>query len=101
MGIGLLFSAISLTLWALLFLVRTAFKKPANASTKSVQFKEVSSNLRLDEVALMKSILNSSGIVYAVYGESFGTIRAVPSVIRLVVREDQYEDALELLKDFM
>ena len=42
-----------------------------------------------------------SRIIYAVYGESFGTMRTVPSVIRLVVREDQYEEALALLKDFM
>ncbi len=64
-------------------------------------FKEITSNLRQDEISLIKSILDARGIVYAVQGESFGTIRQVPSTIRLMVEEDQYEDALVLLKDFL
>ncbi len=67
----------------------------------SVKFKEVTSNLRQDEIGIIKSILDARGIVYSVQGETFGSMRSVPSAIRLVVQENQYSEALELLKDFM
>lgn len=64
-------------------------------------YREVTSNLRQDEISLIKSILDARNIDYAVHGESFGTLRQVPSTIKLVVAEDQYEDTLDLLKDFL
>ncbi len=66
-----------------------------------MKYKEVTSNLRQDEIAIIKSILEGSGIVHAMQGETFGSIRQVPGAIRLMVQENQYEDALILLKDFM
>ena len=63
--------------------------------------KEITSNLRQDEISLIKSILDARGINYAIQGESFGTIRQVPSAIRLLVAEEQRLEALELLKDFI
>lgn len=76
-------------------------KLPADDQQPSIKFKEVTSNLRQDEIAIIKSILEANGIVFAVQGEIFGSIRAVPSSIRLMVQESQYEDVLEILKDFM
>ena len=64
-------------------------------------YREVTSNLRQDEISIIKSILDARGIDYAVQGESFGTLRQVPSAIKLVVIENQYEQTLELLKDFV
>ncbi len=66
-----------------------------------IKYKEVTSNLRQDEIAIIKSILEARGIVYAVQGETFGSIRQVPSAIRLVVQESQYADTIELLENFM
>ncbi len=66
-----------------------------------MKFKEVTSNLRQDEIAIIKSILEARGIAYAVQGETFGSIRQVPSAIRLVVQENQYTETLELLENFM
>ena len=66
-----------------------------------MSYREVTSNLRQDEISLIKSILDARGIQYAVQGESFGTLRQVPSAIRLVVDETQYQETLELLKDFL
>ena len=66
-----------------------------------MKYKEVTSNLRQDEIAIIKSILEARDIGYSVQGETFGSIRQVPSAIRLMVQENQYEDALELLQDFM
>ncbi len=67
----------------------------------AIKYKEVTSNLRQDEIAIIKSILEARGIVYAIQGETFGSIRQVPSAIRLVVKENQYADILELLENFM
>ncbi len=67
----------------------------------AIKYKEVTSNLRQDEIAIIKSILEARGIVYAVQGETFGSIRQVPSAIRLVVQESQYTDTLESLENFM
>ncbi len=66
-----------------------------------MRYKEVTSNLRQDEIAIIKSILEARDIVYSVQGETFGSIRQVPSAIRLMVQESQYEQALDLLADFM
>ncbi len=63
--------------------------------------KEVTFNLRQDEIAIIKSILKARNIVYSIQGETFGSIRQVPSAIRLMVQEDQYDQALELLQDFL
>lgn len=64
-------------------------------------YKEVTSNLRQDEISIIKSILDARKINYAVQGETFGTLRQVPSAIRLMVDENQLQDAEELLKDFL
>ena len=77
------------------------FELPMEEKSGFVRYKEVTSNLRQDEIAMIKSILEARGIVYAIQGEKFGSIRQVPSAIRLVVQESQYDDALDLLSDFM
>lgn len=74
---------------------------PLEKESAFIKYKEVTSNLRQDEIAIIKSILEARGIVYAIQGEAFGSIRQVPSTIRLVVQESQYDDVLELLADFM
>lgn len=76
-------------------------QKLPQKGTASVKYKTITSNLRQDEISFIKSMLTARGIAFAVQGELFGTIRQVPSTIRLVVAENQYEEALALLKDFM
>ncbi|WP_022666955.1 putative signal transducing protein [Desulfospira joergensenii] len=66
-----------------------------------MKYKEVTANLRQDEISIIKSILEARGIDYTIQGESFGTIRQVPSAIKLMVNEIQYQDSLELLSDFL
>ncbi|MCP3871952.1 MAG: DUF2007 domain-containing protein [Desulfobacteraceae bacterium] len=74
---------------------------PTDKKPVSIKYKEVTSNLRHDDIIVIKSILEANGIIFSVQGELFGAIRGVPSTIRLMVQESQYEDTLELLKDFM
>jgi hypothetical protein len=74
---------------------------PSETKPHFTKYKEVASNLRRDQIIIIKSILEARGIVYFVQGESFGTICAVPSAIRLLVQESQYNEALKLLEDFI
>jgi len=74
---------------------------PTDKKPVSIKYREVTSNLRHDDIIVIKSILKANDIIFSVQGELFGAIRGVPSTIRLMVQESQYEDTMKLLKDFM
>lgn len=68
---------------------------------KNVDYKEVTSSLRQDEISIIKSILDATEINYVIHGESFGTMYNIAGTSRLMVDKDEYENAIELLKDFL
>lgn len=79
-------------------LVKKAF---AENIQENVEYKEVTSSLRQDEVSIIKSILNATEIKYVIHGESFGTMYNISGTNRLMVDKNEYENILELLKDFL
>ena len=64
-----------------------------------VEYEEVLSTNNPGDVALLKSILDAEGITYYLQGEYVApyVYHAIP--IRLMVRKDQIEKAIEILKD--
>ena len=54
----------------------------------------------MGDVALIKSILEDSGIEYYAYGENFLAVRPLLEPVKFFVNENQLEDAKEQLKDF-
>lgn len=51
------------------------------------------------DIAIIKSILDSEGINYYFIGENFGGIYPMATAPKLMVVEDQAEEAKEILKD--
>lgn len=64
-----------------------------------VNLKEVLATYSPADVAFLKSLLESEGISYFFKGEHFMYMRPLADPVRLMVREDQVEETLELLKD--
>lgn len=71
---------------------------PAAAEPELVEFEEILQTYNAADVAFIKSLMESEGIVYVFQGDSFNQI---PSVIpaRLLVRKDQVDLAREVLQD--
>ena len=72
---------------------------PPEPEPEFVNFKEVLATYNPADVAFLKSLLESEGIQYFFKGEHFMYMRPLADPVRLMVREDQVEAALELLKD--
>ena len=49
------------------------------------------------DVALIKSLLESEGILYFVHGEAFSAVRPLVEPVRILVAEDRLEDAKGLI----
>ncbi len=64
-----------------------------------VDFKEVLGTYNPADVVFLKSLLESEGIQYFFKGEHFMHMRPLADPARLMVRADQVNDAIELLKD--
>ena len=76
-------------------------KPPIENSQENIEYKEVTSTLRQDEISIIKSILDSTEIKFVIHGESFGTMYNISGTSRLMVQKDEYENAVKLLKDFL
>ncbi len=63
------------------------------------KFIEILRTFNLSEIAFIKSILDDSDIEYFFLGENFNRIEQLVQPARLAVREDQVEEAKEILKD--
>jgi hypothetical protein len=63
-----------------------------------VDFKEVLATYNPADVAFLKSFLDSEGIHYFFKGENFMYVRPLADPVRLMVRTDQADQAIELLK---
>ena len=49
------------------------------------------------DVALIKSLLDSEGILYFVHGEAFSAVRPLVDPVRILVAEDRLEEAQDLI----
>lgn len=68
------------------------------------EFVRIHSVSRPDELAFIKSILESHDIPYFIKGENFGTIYGPADGLALMdvmIRNDRCEEAKEALKDFI
>jgi len=75
-----------------------------NKARSQDKFITVYSTPKQGEVAIIKSILDAQKIPCFVKGENFGTLYGPAdglSSMDIMVREDNFEDAKELLKEFI
>ena len=72
---------------------------PPEPEPEFVNYGEVLATYNPADIAFLKSLLDSEGIHYFFKGEHFMYVRPLADPVRLMVRTDQVEMALELLKD--
>ncbi len=66
-----------------------------------IDFKEIKTSLDMGDIALIKSILDDHKIIYYILNEYLGATYGAALPARIMVSEDQAEDARSLLKDFL
>ncbi len=64
-----------------------------------VNFQEVLGTYNPADIAFLKSLLDSENIQYFFKGEHFMYVRPLADPVRLMVRTDQVETVVEMLKD--
>jgi hypothetical protein len=64
-----------------------------------VEYKEILATYNPADVVFLKSLLESEGIQYFFKGEHFMYMRPLADPVRLMVRQDQVEETVELVKD--
>jgi hypothetical protein len=64
-----------------------------------INFEEILATYNPADVVFLKSLLESEGIQYFFKGEHFLYMRPLADPVRLMVRQDQLEETVELLKD--
>lgn len=72
---------------------------PPEPEPQFVDFREVLATYNPADVAFLKSLLQSEGIVHFFKGEHFLYMRPLADPVRLMVKADQVEAAEELIKD--
>ena len=72
---------------------------PEEHKPEFIDFKEVLTTYNPGDVAFIKSLLESEGIQYFFKGENFMYVRPLADPARLMIRADQVEEAVELLKN--
>jgi len=70
-----------------------------DSAEETAEYVEIFITFSAAEIAMVKSLLDSAGIDYHLYGEQFAAVRPLVYPARLVVRADQCEDAMAILKD--
>ena len=83
-------------------LVETLPPEPSESTPEFVdyaEYKEVLTTFNPMDIAFIKSILDAEGITYFVQGEHFLNVRPLALPARLMVKIDQEEQAVEILKD--
>jgi len=72
---------------------------PAEPKPEFVDYKEVLATYNPADIAFLKSILDAEKISYFFKGEHFMYVRPLADPVRLMVRTDQVEKVIPLLKD--
>ncbi len=70
---------------------------PKKESLKLAEFEEILFTPRSGDMAVIKSLLDSEGIVYNFRGEFFTSAHPLSQPARLMVRTDQVEEVEEIL----
>ena len=73
--------------------------KPALAQQKDLEFVSVVRTFNPQDIAIIRSILDDSGIEYYIQGENGILVRPLVDPANVMVVKDQAADAIELLKD--
>ena len=71
---------------------------PRNGSLESAEFEEILLTPSSGDMALIKSLLDSEGILYYFRGEFFTSVHPLAQPARLMVRTDQAEEVKEILE---
>ncbi len=79
--------------------VRLVKELPPDDAPEFIDYTEVLSTFNPADIAILKSILNSTDIDYFFQGEHFGYLRPLALPTRLMVRKDQSENARKILRD--
>lgn len=74
-------------------------KKKEKHRRPDIKYKELLITFNAGEVAFVKSVLDNADIDYYFQGELFQMVRPFADPARLMVREDQVEEAMKLLKE--
>jgi hypothetical protein len=72
---------------------------PPEPEPEFIDYKEVLATYNPADVAFLKSLLESERIQYFFKGENFMYMRPLADPARLMVRTDQVDEAVELLKN--
>lgn len=72
---------------------------PPEPEPEFINFVEILGTYNPADVVFLKSLLESEGIQYFFKGEHFMYMRPLADPVRLMVRQDQVEEAVELVKD--
>lgn len=72
---------------------------PSERPPEFVDYDEILSTFNPADIAVIKSILHATDIVYFFHGEHFGYMRPFGLPTRLMVKKDQVRQAKEILKD--
>ncbi|MFA4949025.1 MAG: DUF2007 domain-containing protein [Candidatus Krumholzibacteriia bacterium] len=80
-------------------LVATLPEKPERAEQKDLDFVSVVRTFNPQDIAIIRSILDDSGIEYYIQGENGIAVRPLVDPANVMVVKDQAADAIELLKD--
>lgn len=76
----------------------------AERDPRDYKFIKVHSTPKMGEIAVIKSLLDAQNIPYEIKGEHFAALYGAAdglSSMDVMVREDYFEDAEELLKEFI
>ena len=67
---------------------------------KDDKFVQILSSMNQGDLGIIKSMLDDGGIDYFVNGENFLSVDPLIQPARIMVREDQFDEAKNILKDF-
>jgi Putative prokaryotic signal transducing protein len=74
-------------------------EKPAHEGQKDIDFVSIVRTFNPQDIAIIRSILDGSGIEYYIQGEEGVLVRPLVDPANVMVVKDQAADAIELLKD--
>jgi hypothetical protein len=79
-------------------LVPELLSDPKKESLELAEFEEILFTPNSGDMAVIKSLLDSEGIVYYFRGEFFSSVHPLAQPARLMVRTDQAEEVKEILE---
>ena len=80
--------------------VQLVDKLPEEPAMEYIKYKEVLTTFSPSDVAFIKSLLDSTDIRYYMRDENFLYTQPLAQPVGVMIDEEQFDDAKELLKDF-